>query len=120
MTGRILVVDDDKETTNIFRLALTKLGYDATITGDVPSALAAIDKHIPDVILLDIMLPGRLGLDVLAHVRSTPELEHVFVVIISAHQMGEYNLPTGVLPDAVLRKPIRLPDLRRVLAKALA
>jgi len=117
---KILVVDDDTETTTIFNLALTKLGYEASIERNVPDARAWLEDNTPAVVLLDIMMPGQSGLDLLVHIRRTPRLSSTFVVIISAHVYDSNEVPNGIEPDAILRKPIRLPDLQRVLTTALA
>jgi CheY-like chemotaxis protein len=117
---KILVVDDDTETTNIFNLALNKLGYEASVARNVPDAHAYLENNTPDVILLDIMMPGQSGLDLLVQIRETPHLAGIYVIIISAHAYEDNEVPDNIEPDAILRKPIRIPDLRQVLTTALA
>jgi CheY-like chemotaxis protein len=117
---KILVVDDDTETTRIFEIALDRLGYDPTIASNVPQARAYLEDNTPHAVLLDIMLPGVIGLDLLTEIRSNSRLQHIYVVIISAHEVDWDLVPEGVAPNDILRKPVRVPDLRHLLGQALA
>jgi len=116
----VLVVDDDMETAKIFDYFLRKEGYNALLASNVNQAMEHLEHMRPDVILLDLMLPGANGIELLKHLRMTPETANVYVIIISAHAIENQHLPTGVLPDDVLCKPIRIPTLREAISKGLA
>lgn len=116
----ILIVDDDLETTRIFEVALKKIGYTPHIVGTVPAARAFLEQVIPPIILLDMMLPGINGLDLLREIRATPTHKDIFIVIISAHVIEESLLQPHERPNVVMRKPIRIPELRTVLEQAFA
>ena len=66
----ILVVDDDPGLRELLLSALRFTGFHVEAAGDVPAALAAIEAHTPDAIVLDVMLPGTNGFDLLQLLRS--------------------------------------------------
>lgn len=116
----VLIVDDDPETVKIFDYLLQKQGYTSLVATTVDEALAHIERVTPDVVLLDLMLPGRNGTELLKHIRITEGLADVYVIVVSAHVLDEHKLPTGVRPDETLRKPIRIPDLRNAVERGLS
>ena len=67
---RILVVDDEKDITALVAYHLAKAGYRVVTAGTGPAALDAAAKEPPDLIVLDVMLPGRDGFEVLAELRK--------------------------------------------------
>ncbi|WP_305783795.1 response regulator transcription factor [Symbioplanes lichenis] len=67
---RVLVVDDDPGIRGLLTSALRFAGYEVDVAADIPEALHAVRTALPDVIVLDVMLPGGTGFDVLALVRS--------------------------------------------------
>jgi two-component system, OmpR family, response regulator len=67
---RVLVVDDDPGIRGLLTSALRFAGYEVDVAADIPEALTAVRTALPDVIVLDVMLPGGTGFDVLALVRS--------------------------------------------------
>ena len=74
---RVLVVDDDPELVESVRVALVTRGYDVSVAGDGAEALAQIERVRPDLMLLDLVMPRRSGINVLDRmvrgaIRSTP------------------------------------------------
>lgn len=85
MSGdQVLVVDDDATVSDVVRRYLERAGYTVTLAGDGPSALAAADANPPDLVVLDLMLPGMSGLEVCRRLR---ERSDVPVVMLTA--LGE-------------------------------
>jgi two-component system OmpR family response regulator len=77
---RILVVDDDAGLRELLLSALRFAGFDVAAVGDAPAALAAIDRAVPDAVLLDVMLPGIDGFDFLHLLRTRePDLPVMFL-----------------------------------------
>ena len=68
---RVLVVDDDRGIRGLLDSALRFAGYEVAVAADIPQALEQVRTFAPDVIVLDVMLPGGSGFDVLAMLRST-------------------------------------------------
>ncbi|MCY4549601.1 MAG: response regulator, partial [Defluviicoccus sp.] len=83
---RILVVDDDPQTLRFVRDALTRAGYSALVTGDHAELPHIIRTERPHLVLLDLMLPGTDGIELM---RSVPELSDLPVVFISAYGRDE-------------------------------
>ena len=83
---RILVVDDDPQTLRIARDALTMAGYAVVVTGEHAELSQIIRSENPRLVLLDLMLPGTNGIELM---RSVPELAELPVVFISAYGRDE-------------------------------
>ena len=81
--SRILVVDDEQGIRKSLAGLLSDEGYDAAVAGDGEAALAAVREHLPELVLLDIAMPGRDGIDVLEEMRRAwPRLP---VIMMSGH-----------------------------------
>jgi two-component system nitrogen regulation response regulator NtrX len=83
MKGRILVVDDEAEIRRSVRMILEYEGYDVTEASSGPEGLALIERETPDLVFLDIKMPGLDGLEALQRIRQTNE--SLPVVMISGH-----------------------------------
>jgi DNA-binding response OmpR family regulator len=80
-----LVVDDDRTVSDVVRRYLERAGYEVTLSGDGPDALAAYARDRPDLVVLDLMLPGLDGLEVCRRLRGEPD--GVPIVMLTA--LGE-------------------------------
>jgi len=83
---RILVVDDERDITALVAYHLNKAGYDVRTAATGPAALDALAKEPPDLVVLDLMLPGRSGLDVLEELRRRQETQSVGVILLTARR----------------------------------
>jgi CheY-like chemotaxis protein len=81
---RILIVDDELTVRMLLRDVLEIEGYEVVEAEDGPEALALMAQQRPDLVLLDIMMPGMSGIDVLAQVRSDVALHDLPVVLLTA------------------------------------
>lgn len=81
---RILVVDDDEDIRRVLRLALEREEYDVLTAADGLEGLQKALDSRPDLIILDLTLPGLSGLEVCQRVRASPDLANVPVLILSA------------------------------------
>jgi len=82
--SRILIVDDEFSVRALLRDVLELEDYVVVEAEDGPAALAAMAEQRPDLVLLDIMMPGMSGIDVLAQVRADVRLHDVPVVLLTA------------------------------------
>jgi DNA-binding response OmpR family regulator len=106
-----LLVEDEPALRELMKAALGA-GYDFVEAGDLGEALELVRSHVPTVVLLDVMLPGGSGLDVLRAVRAEPELADVRVIVVSAWQSGEdRRLAQELGADGFLGKPFELEEL---------
>ncbi|MBO9544207.1 PleD family two-component system response regulator [Caulobacter sp.] len=84
MSARILVVDDIEANVRLLEAKLTAEYYEVTTAMDGPSALAMAAKDLPDIILLDVMMPGMDGFTVCRKLKEDPATRHIPVVLITA------------------------------------
>ncbi len=82
--GRILVVDDEALNRDLFQQELECLGHRALVAEDGRAALAVLATEPVDLVLLDIMMPGLSGFDVLEQLRADPVLRETPVIVVSA------------------------------------
>jgi len=81
---RILVVDDDKEVVRLMRAYLEKAGYEVLVAYDGETAVYILRRDIPDLLLLDLMLPDKDGYDITRLVRADTALAHIPIIMLSA------------------------------------
>jgi two-component system phosphate regulon response regulator PhoB len=86
MTNRILVVDDEPDITALVAYHLAKAGYRVSTAANGPDALKAAREERPDIVVLDVMLPGVSGYDVLAEMRRRDETRDVGVILLTARR----------------------------------
>ena len=84
MTARVLVVDDLLPNVKLLEAKLTSEYFDVVTAGDGPSALASIAENAPDIVLLDVMMPGMDGFEVCRRIKDDPKTTHIPVVMVTA------------------------------------
>ena len=84
MAHRILLVDDDPVLLKTLGLAFHRAGYEVVVALDGPEALRKVEERPPDIIILDIMLPGMDGFEVCQRLRQLPVAEHIPIIMLSA------------------------------------
>jgi len=80
---RILIAEDDAFLVQIYESKLSQLDYEVVIVTDGDAVLTSIAEQLPDVLVLDIMLPKMNGFDILNTIKSTPQYTHIPVLIAS-------------------------------------
>jgi len=83
MALKILVVEDDKFLRELITQKLAREGYDVKEAVDGEEGVVKTKEEKPDIVLLDLILPGIDGFEVLAKIKEDPELENIPVVILS-------------------------------------
>jgi len=86
VSHRILVVDDEPDITALVAYHLAKAGYRVSTAANGPDALKAAREERPDIVILDVMLPGVSGYDVLDELRRRPETKEVGVILLTARR----------------------------------
>lgn len=113
----ILVVDDNADAASSLAMLLKMLGAVVFIANDGPSALAQMEEVRPDVVLLDLGLPGMDGLEVARTIRANPGYRRVVLIALTGWGLEEDRLRTKEAGfDHHLVKPVDLPILRSILA----
>jgi CheY-like chemotaxis protein len=118
---RVLVVDDDREIRDLVAGTLRRDGYTVVEAGDGPEALDVAARLVPDLVLLDMTLPGMNGVEVARQLKATPLLATVPVVALSAltqETVQQQALAAGC--TRYLTKPCPPAALRDVVAQTLA
>lgn len=92
---RILVVEDEEDILNLLRFNLKEAGFDTLTTGDGKEAVALAIRYVPDLVLLDVMLPGLDGFEVCRTLKADPRTSHVPVIMLTAR--GEEVVRIGGL-----------------------
>ncbi|HYD32581.1 MAG TPA: PleD family two-component system response regulator [Azospirillaceae bacterium] len=84
MSARVLVVDDVLPNVKLLAAKLTREYFDVITAYNGPEALDLVKKESPDIVLLDVMMPGMDGFEVCEKIRSDPETNHIPVVMVTA------------------------------------
>ncbi len=85
---KILVVDDERDLVLNLKAALVSEGYEVLTANDGERALGLAEDHLPDIILLDIMMPGMDGFEVCKRLKANPKTENLNVIFLSARDMA--------------------------------
>ncbi|OUC12039.1 MAG: hybrid sensor histidine kinase/response regulator [Alkalinema sp. CACIAM 70d] len=80
----LLVIDDEPDNFDVVEILLFKEGYHLEYVNSGPAALAFLENHIPDVILLDVMMPEMDGLEVCRRLKASPQWQHIPVIMVTA------------------------------------
>jgi diguanylate cyclase (GGDEF)-like protein len=110
-----LIIEDDRDIVALFRHVLDLAGYRTEIILDGKVALEHLAKSKPDIVLLDLKLPGVSGSKILAMMNADEHLKHVPVVVITAHTHLVQTLP--VSPELVLIKPVNIEQLSGLILR---
>jgi two-component system phosphate regulon response regulator PhoB len=86
MSHHVLVVDDEPDITALVAYHLAKAGYQVTTATSGSEALRVAEEHAPDLVVLDLMLPGLSGYEVLEAMRRRPQTQDVGVVLLTARR----------------------------------
>lgn len=88
----VLVVDDEEAVTELFARLLVREGYAVEVAHDGASALTRVAVNPPDVILMDVMMPGLDGLAVCRRVKRDPHTRLTPIVLVTALMPGEHRI----------------------------
>jgi two-component system CheB/CheR fusion protein len=112
----VLVVDDNTDHANSVSLLLENDGYDTHVCNDSLDCMAAVKRLRPDVVLLDLKMPGVTGYDIADQIKSESDLQHIRLVAITGFAMPLDRLQTQMRGfDHHLEKPIAFDDLEMIL-----
>src|SRR6188768_3181415 len=120
-SASILVVDDDPEIVTMLSTRLSKRGYKVSTASDGHKAIETAKRERPDVVLLDVMMPGKSGWEVARALKQDPVTQAIKIVMVTA--IGEHvNEMTSPLygADAHIDKPFEFESLERVIAGLIA
>lgn len=88
MSKRILAIEDHEENRRLLRDLLTSVGYEfiEAVTGE--EGLTSAETHVPDLILMDIQLPGLDGYEVTRRIKANPALRHIPIIAVTSYALS--------------------------------
>lgn len=110
-----LIIEDDPDLVNIFARALELSGYQTQTTVDGEGAMALLADSVPDIVVLDLHLPGISGKEILHNIRSDGRFQKTRIILATADYQTADDLRDDA--DLVLLKPISFKQLRDLSAR---
>jgi DNA-binding response OmpR family regulator len=108
----VLVIEDEADISRVIELNLLAEGYQVQTAADGISGLEMIKAQKPELVMLDLMLPGRDGLDICRELKTSPTLSAIPVIIVSARgEEQDVILGLGLGADDYICKPFRVGEL---------
>jgi CheY-like chemotaxis protein len=118
-TATILICDDEPSLRELMRISLRQ-EYTFAEAADAAEAIELVDAMHPDLVLLDVMMPGGSGLTVLEHVRKNPALKDTRVVVVSAFAAARDHLAAhDAGANSFLKKPFDPEELESLVEQLL-
>ncbi len=120
MSKSVLVVDDETNIVLSLEFLMKQAGHEVRIATDGEEALRLVEEKIPDLILLDLMIPKRDGYDVCQTIRANPEMDQVKIVMLTARGLEverEKGLSLGA--NAYVTKPFSTQGLTELVNSLL-
>jgi len=115
MSKRILAVEDHAENRRILRLLLASAGYELIEAATGEEGIAVAEKERPDLILMDIQLPGLDGYEATRRIKANPALRHIPIIVVTSYALSGDDVKAFAAGcDAYVTKPF-VP--RELLAK---
>ncbi|BAZ29997.1 response regulator receiver sensor signal transduction histidine kinase [Cylindrospermum sp. NIES-4074] len=108
---RILAVDDTRDNLILVQTILESEGYEIDLVSDGTAALQQVEQAPPDLILLDVMMPGMDGYEVTRRIRNNPELSYIPILLITAFHESSVVEGLDAGADDFIRKPFDTDEL---------
>ncbi|CTQ32103.1 response regulator transcription factor [Jannaschia rubra] len=121
--GRVLLIEDEQNIATAIAFILQREGWRVSTHGDGTTALAAVERHRPDVVVLDVMLPGKSGFDVLGGIRAGARPDLPVLMLTAKGQTKDRERAEALGASRFMTKPFsnrELVDAVRVLAGSAA
>ena len=126
--AKVLLVDDEPDIVETVEYVLRREGYEVVTATNGVEAIEAARRHLPDVVLLDVMLPGENGYRVARTIRDDERSgtipKRLAVILVTARDLsmdaeGEREFTRYCEPDLVIYKPFDIDDLLLLMEKVL-
>ena len=110
-TDRILAVDDTPDNLFLIQTLLEDDGYEVSLAEDGETALAQIEQSPPDLVLLDVMMPGLDGYEVTRRIRQNSHLPFIPILLITAYRRSSVVEGLDAGANDFIRKPVDVEEL---------
>lgn len=84
MAGRVVLIEDEANIAEAIRFLLSREGWQVKVHADGSDALAVIEAEAPDLVILDLMLPGKSGMEIIREIREVEAMTHLPVLMLTA------------------------------------
>lgn len=112
MSRKVLIADDEPNIVTSLEYLMKKSGYEVKIARNGDEALALVESFLPDVVLLDVMMPRKSGYEVCQKMRERMDWQHIKIVMLSAKgREAEVNKGISLGADAYVTKPFSNQEL---------
>ena len=105
----VLIIEDDRDIAALFRHVIDMVGYRTAIALNGEDAIERLSAGKPDIVILDLNLPGVSGEDILKMIRKDERLDQTKIIVVTAHAHIAGTL--SVEPDLILLKPVSIEQL---------
>jgi DNA-binding response OmpR family regulator len=106
MGRHVLLIEDEPNIAEALRFILTRDGWQVSLHDNGADAVAQVQRLRPDILILDVMLPGQSGLDVLGALRAMPDMAALRVLVLTARGQGrERGTAQDLGADVFMAKP---------------
>ena len=116
---RILAIDDNTELVALIKESLTIYGYEVLTATDGVQGIAIAKAEKPDLIILDIMMPGTNGIEVSKRLKADPATANIPIIFLTVLKDREERKGPDLAPNIVLAKPLSLTELIQAIEAAL-
>ncbi len=117
---KILIIEDEFPMRYLIEYQLKQNGYEVNLAKDGPEGLKAISHSRPDLVLLDVMMPGMDGFEVCTHIKNNPETADIPVIFVTASELHDYRLRAFDVGAAeYITKPFRAEELVQQITAVL-
>jgi DNA-binding response OmpR family regulator len=112
MPKKIMIVDDERNIVTALEFLLQRSGYEVRVANNGEDALKQLESFVPDLLLLDVMMPAINGYEVCQTVRQSAQLRHVKIIMLTARGR-DADVAKGLAlgADAYITKPFANADL---------
>ena len=111
---KILVVDDDRSITTMLESLLSAAGYTVLVAYDGLDAMVKVKSHLPDVIILDVMMPEINGYDVCSNLKFDEQYKHIPIIVLTSREQELDQRIAKFMGIDYMQKPI---DRKALLEK---
>lgn len=120
-TRKVLIADDEPNIVTALEFLLRRSGYDVRVAINGEEALALVETFVPDVVLLDIMMPVKSGYEVVQRMRQRSEWRHIKIVVLSAKgREAEVSKGVSLGADLYITKPFSTQELIETINRLFA
>lgn len=112
MAKKVLIADDEENIVISLEFLMRREGFEVSIANDGEEAIAKIRREVPDLVLLDVMMPKKSGFEVCQEIKSDPALQSVRILMLTAKGRDtEVAKGLALGADAYMTKPFSTKDL---------